>query len=218
MENGEPPALAHIEKALADAYRREIDQEENVWRSLPFFTATLALELTAVFQVVDRLPPLQTWTGLLSLLLLILSGLFSLVALMLLAASVYPAKFAYVATEVSLLDYAERLVRDEQDPANQGLDDPFSAVATLKSDLARQYAEATVHNRKINKTRERSRSIAGLMTICSVLTTLLLVATSLAYYSHASRISGDKRGPGQSISAPASTGRSGGAAGEAEAA
>ncbi|HEY8288257.1 MAG TPA: hypothetical protein VIG49_03240, partial [Acetobacteraceae bacterium] len=39
--------LDHIEKTLADAYRKEIDQEENVWRSLPFFAATLALQLAA---------------------------------------------------------------------------------------------------------------------------------------------------------------------------
>lgn len=48
--------LDHIEKTLADAYRKEIDQEENVWRSLPFFAATLALQLAAMFQIVDRLP------------------------------------------------------------------------------------------------------------------------------------------------------------------
>jgi hypothetical protein len=30
------PLLDHLEKTFADAYRKEIDQEENVWRSLPF--------------------------------------------------------------------------------------------------------------------------------------------------------------------------------------
>jgi hypothetical protein len=47
----EHPALGHIEKFLADTYRKEIDQEENVWRSLPFFAATLALELAALFNL-----------------------------------------------------------------------------------------------------------------------------------------------------------------------
>ena len=54
----EHPALTHIEKTLAEAYRKEIDQEENVWRSLPFFAATLALQLAAIFQVIARLPPM----------------------------------------------------------------------------------------------------------------------------------------------------------------
>jgi hypothetical protein len=57
------PALTHIEKTLADAYRKEIDQEENVWRSLPFFAATLALQLAAIFQVITRLPPMGTVEG-----------------------------------------------------------------------------------------------------------------------------------------------------------
>ncbi len=35
-------ALDHIEKTLAAAYRREIEQGENVWRSLPVFAATIA--------------------------------------------------------------------------------------------------------------------------------------------------------------------------------
>lgn len=45
-----PPILDHIGKTLADQYRKEIDQEENVWRSLPFFAATLALQVAALAQ------------------------------------------------------------------------------------------------------------------------------------------------------------------------
>ncbi len=177
----EPPALAHIERMLADAYRREIEQEENIWRSLPFFGATLALQLTALFQVVDRLPPFGTWTGRAALLLLAVSAGCSLAALSFLAASIYPARFDYLAKEAALLDYATELMRDEADPA-QAAGDPFSAVVTLKTTLARQYAVATDHNRQINKRRERRRSIAGLATIAAVLSTFLLVATAFAHY------------------------------------
>jgi uncharacterized membrane protein YjjP (DUF1212 family) len=69
----EHPALSHIEKTLADSYRKEIDQEENVWRSLPFFAATIALELTALFQLLNRLPVTGT-RALISHILLILTG------------------------------------------------------------------------------------------------------------------------------------------------
>jgi hypothetical protein len=47
------PLSDYLEKTFADAYRKEIDQEENIWRSLPFFAATLALQLTAVAQIRD---------------------------------------------------------------------------------------------------------------------------------------------------------------------
>jgi len=28
-----PPVLAHVEKLLAETYRRELEREENIWRS-----------------------------------------------------------------------------------------------------------------------------------------------------------------------------------------
>ncbi len=42
------PLLDHLEKTFAEAYRKEVDQEENVWRSLPFFAATLALQVASL--------------------------------------------------------------------------------------------------------------------------------------------------------------------------
>jgi hypothetical protein len=59
----EPPALAYIEKTVADSYRKEIDQEENVWRSVQFFAATLALQVAGLIQIIDKLPEPTTITG-----------------------------------------------------------------------------------------------------------------------------------------------------------
>src|SRR5208283_4883659 len=63
----EPPALAYSEKTVADSYRTKIDREENVWRSLPYFAATLALQLAALFQNIDKLPDPTTIIGWLSM-------------------------------------------------------------------------------------------------------------------------------------------------------
>ena len=178
----EPPALAYIAETLAISYRKEIDQEENVWRSLPFFAATLALQRAALFQIIDKLPDPAVWTGRVALVLLALAGLCTIVALGFLAASIYPAKFDYVAKEPALLQYASDLIQDEQAPENLAQEDPFSALVTLKSDLSRQYAVATDHNRQINNRRERRRSIAGLAALGSVLATVFLVATTYTHY------------------------------------
>lgn len=178
----EPPALAYIEKTLADSYRKEIDQEENVWRSLPFFAATLALQLAALFQIIDKLPDPTTVIGWASIALLTAAGLATLVSLGFLAASIYPQQFDYVAKQAALLAYARDLIRDEQAPENQGQEEPFSALVTLKTEIARQYAQATDHNQQINKRRERRRSIAGLAALSSVLLTVFLVGTTYAHY------------------------------------
>ncbi len=82
------PLLDHLEKTFADAYRKEIDQEENVWRSLPFFAATLALQLAGLAQVRDWVagssgPLLAASSGLLAM-----AGAATLAAILFLGFSV----------------------------------------------------------------------------------------------------------------------------------
>ncbi len=179
---GSPPTLDHIEKTFADAYRKEIDQEENVWRTLPFFAATLALQLAALFQIVERLPVRLTTAWWLAGACGTVIGGATVVALCFLALSIYPAKFRYIAPEPELLVYASDLMHDEYLDAEGPLDDPFSALATLKSALAQQYADATHHNRMINQRRAKWRSVAGLATLASVIATLALVVTIALTY------------------------------------
>ncbi len=175
-------ALIHIERLLADTYRREIEQEENIWRSLPFFAATLALQLAALFQVIDRLPPLDVWAGRLSLGFIAASALSSLLALGFLAAAILPAKLRYIAADEKLFDYASKLMSEEDNPADAASSAPIVAIQILRATLAEQYAGATDYNRRINRRRERRRSIAGLATIAAILSTLLLVGTTFAHY------------------------------------
>jgi hypothetical protein len=205
----EPPALAYIEKTLADSYRKEIDYEENVWRSLPFFAATLALQLAALFQIIDKLPDPTSITGWLSMLLLAAAGSLTLISLGFLAASIYPQRFDYIAKQGALLSYARDLMRDEQAPENQAQDDPFSALVTLKTEVARQYAQATDHNQQINKRRERFRSIAGLAALGSVLMTVFLVGATYAHYLSIRVEKDHGHAALQSIATPAPTGGAG---------
>lgn len=180
--SGEHPALGHIEKTLADAYRKEIDQEENIWRSLPFFAATLALELAALFQLLTRLPPFGTRTAAIAAMLLGLAGLFMFGTLCLLIASISPRRFSYVSREPLLLKFAEDLIefeRSTEPPLGDGSND---ALSLLKRELASQFAAATDHNRRINKRREFLRALAGIGVILSVLMTLLLVSFTFGYY------------------------------------
>jgi hypothetical protein len=195
----ENPALGHIERTLADAYRKEIDQEENVWRSLPFFAATLALELAAVFRLVNHLPPPGTPAGWISLALLGVTGLLMVAALALLAACIAPTRFRYVSKEPLLLRYTDELIAAEQAPENQVRVAPVDALAVLKRELAHQYAVATDHNRGINKRRELLRAFAGLAVVGSVLSILLLVAVAFGYYIPKLSDTGDGHGPARAV-------------------
>ena len=171
--------LDHIEKTLMEAYRKEIDQEENIWRSLPFFAATLALQLAALFPIIERLPPRfgpAWWTA---IVFASISGFATVIALAFLARSIWLAKFRYIAPESELLAYADGLDRDEQ---AAGVAAPVDALGTLKAMLALQYAVATVNNRHINQRRALWRAIAGVATLASVFATLALVVTVALTY------------------------------------
>lgn len=182
-DDKELPALAHIEKMLADSYRKEIDQEENIWRALPFFAATLALQLAALFQVLERLPAGKSTTAIVSYGFVATSVLCSFGALAFLAWSIFPARFRYVAKDCAVLEYALGLIEQERHPDNQAQDVPIGALHTLKTNLATQYALATDNNRQINKRREGRRSVAGLLTLSSVVSTLARVAVTFTTYS-----------------------------------
>jgi hypothetical protein len=116
-----------------------------------------------------------------------------------LAASIYPQNFDYIAREPVLLDYARRLIRVEHLADGQTHEPPTSPLVTLKTEIARQYAQAADHNRQINKRRERRRSVAGLAALGSVLVTVFLVATAYAHYLSRQSDKGPSHASAQSV-------------------
>ena len=174
-------SLDHIEQTLADAYRREVEQEENIWRSLPFFAAALALELGAIYQIAGHLPPASTAAWRVSVGFIIVAGVSTLTALGFLAASIFPAKLNYLPPEPDLLDYAERLDEYQRHHAAHG-DASVDALALLKKALAHELAVAIYHNHAINERRTSSRSVAGLAIVAGVWSIIGLVGTATSYY------------------------------------
>lgn len=170
------PTLDHIEKTLADAYRKEIDQEENVWRSLPFFAATLAFQFTTLAQIVLRMPQRGTGAWWDVVVVVALLAICIALALGFLVASIAPARFSYISEEPALLDYARGLDSD----ARQSPD--IDALAELKSTLCDQYSVATRDNRRINQRRGYRRAIAGLATSASIGCTAFLVIRLIMYH------------------------------------
>jgi hypothetical protein len=143
-------SLDHIEQTLADAYRKEIDQEENIWRSLPFFAATLTLELGAVFQIAGHLPPVGTGAWQVTVGCIMVAAVATMTALSFLAASIVPAKFNYLPPGPYLLEYAERLDDYERWCVAHG-DTSADALVLLTRTLA--HADPSHYNRQISRRR-----------------------------------------------------------------
>lgn len=178
--------LDWLECTFADAYRREIDGEENVWRSLPFFTATLALQLAAVAQVRDWVSGQAGAVLLASEAMLALASGATLAALVLLVVSVWPVAAERVSDEPEFLDYVETTRRTVRELSKEAGEQDISdlVLATVRQEMLRQYASAASRNRRVNRQRTKWRTLAGLATLLSVLAMLALVALGVLSNIH----------------------------------
>ncbi len=173
----EPAVLTYIEQRFGEAYRLQLAQEESIWRSLPVLAIAASVQLAGLGLAGGQMPARAGITANLALALLGLAGVLTMAALGCLIASIYPRPFEYVASEPELLDYAQTLIQREQAQARLDQEDPFSAVVTLKMEMARQYASAADHNRRINQRREQHRSLAALILLAAMNTSVLLAGT-----------------------------------------
>jgi hypothetical protein len=197
--------LDKLETLFAEQYRREIDQEENVWRSLPFFSATLAVEVAILSQAA---PLLLASSGGLALTVAMIGCLLALLILAVLHAlfrSIRSQPFSYLSSESELLDYVRRLelVVEPNDAETEA-----RISGLLQEQLIEQYRAANEANRRINQRRSQARARAGVLLLASIIATLALVGVSLAPQIRDLAILGGLRGEGAgrpTASSPASS-------------
>jgi hypothetical protein len=128
--------LDHMEKMLADAYRKEVDQTEHIWRSLPFFATTLALQFATVSQTLGHLPTHGSGPWLDSIGCMVIICLSSLVTIGLLGFSILSVGITYIAPEPEILTYADALDAMGASASNSGQLAIANPLNTLKRYLA----------------------------------------------------------------------------------
>lgn len=172
------PHWEYLERLLQSLYLKEIDQEENIWRSLPFFSATLALEVAALAQIV---PMANQISGLWQWVVLALGAALAalmLSALIFLFRSIRRQSFAYIASGTDLVGYAQQLEQSVADAAE--LQDGRVA-ARLRTTVIAQLAAAADANRKVNQRRAAERTRAGLLLLASIVAIFLIVAVLIGH-------------------------------------
>jgi hypothetical protein len=165
----------YLEKLFTDAFKREFDQDENVVRSLPFFATALALAVTVLSLIGDRV-------------LLEIAGLWSprfylsIVVIFLLCctawclgsvlwyifAAIRARTYKLPPSESDLLDWAGRLRSFYAAKGLAGSDLDAAIITDLRQTMISEYAEATESIRFNNarkayaRNQALSRLIAGL--------------------------------------------------------
>lgn len=167
----------YLESVFKEAFKRELEVDENVARTLPFFAATLALVVTLYGYATTKLPTLQL--GFLSLLLhlLLITGAACLAGVVYsLFQAVRAREYRIPPKETEHIAWAESL---KSFYAEQGMN-PAAADEKVASDLrARmlvEFAEGVEHNRAANAPKLKARAQGFTLLVAALGIAFLMIA------------------------------------------
>jgi hypothetical protein len=161
-----PSVDEYVEAIISQGFEREIEQEENIVRSLPFCATSLGILAAALSLVLPALcPPREDVLTIVPYGLLAALGFSVLFVFFYLFRSVWPRRVAYPMSGADLLSYADKLraYYAKSDSAPEIVE--TAIIGDIRETRTRQMVEATRWNRKRNvpRLRARDRAITGLV-------------------------------------------------------
>jgi hypothetical protein len=161
-----PPAARgevaqYLERVISDSYKREFDQEENVWRTLPFFATSIGLLVGLATLLHSALPPFSFDVLPLMLYSALILMAVSIIALMgFLLQAMRRRRIDIPSEETMLLEHARKL-RNFYELSGTAADMIDRAVtADLRDLLVEQFARAAMSARRNNLARVAARGRA----------------------------------------------------------
>jgi hypothetical protein len=174
-------AAEYLEKIVADGFRRELDQEENVVRSLSFFATSLGVLVAFLGLAMPLLPPLAAEPVAVAAYAALAVVVASLALLLFfLFDAIRVRRFEYPSDELALRDYARRLTAYYSQGTADGRPPAPDVVAgavldDLRATVTGQLAEAARVSRRNNADRLRARARAFSALMLALAFALLLV-------------------------------------------
>ena len=172
----------YLEKIVAASYAREIDQEENIFRTLPFAAAALAIIFTFMVFIKNDVP--DRLTGVYGIVIWVMLALFWIViafALCFLWATVAAKPLQFLSPPNELYRYVTDL-RDYytafRTPSDEIEQKVFEDTRTF---MIEQYTLGAIHNQRINERRLRARTRAFQSLIVALIVALATVAVLLGH-------------------------------------
>lgn len=172
----------YLEKIVAASYAREIDQEENIFRTLPFAAAALAIIFTFIVFIKGDVPSRPI--GIYSIVIWILLFLFWIViafSLVFLWLTVSAKSLQVLSPPNELYRYVTDLrnyYRASGSPVDQIEQRVVEDTRTL---MIEQYTLGAAHNQRINVRRLRARARAFQGLIAALIVALVTVAIVLGH-------------------------------------
>lgn len=170
----------YLSALFTDSYKRELDADEAIWRSLPFFAAILGLAvavLPTIYRSAFAVRGLG-WTVAVALLLV------SSVACFIIAGRwfwdvIRLRTYRYPPNDVELFDYAQTLGTFYQDIGKKAVERDALVRDDLRTLMIGELADAATFNRRNNLTKARARSQVLLFVMTGFLLAFCAEATIL---------------------------------------
>lgn len=168
----------YLEKLFADAYAREIEQEENVVRSLPIIAAIASITLLMLREFGDGVPGFDG-----SMLALVVHGLIIgigaafLYVLVFLFVALRPRSYVYPDDASDIRSIAEELLDFYQGEGLSAEQADAMALRDVRQQMIEQLAAAATINREQNLRRRSARSKAFNGLVAALMLAFVLVST-----------------------------------------
>jgi hypothetical protein len=148
----------YLEEVLKDCFERELDVDENVARTLPFFAAAFAFAGPMFTYIIAELPPSGGVLGVVLRIMLAAAAVSACIVLGNLFRAVRRRDYKIPPSEPELVQYAKQLKEAYQ---LTGLTPKFVQLRTkekLRELMVRHYADDTAHNRRVNAPKLKARA------------------------------------------------------------
>jgi hypothetical protein len=184
-------ANEYLERIVAESYKREIDQEENVARSLPFVAAALAVLATILSFARSYIPTYVTAVYPIAIYTLLIGfGIAVIFVIIFLFLAVRRRRFQYIATSAELYDYTRNL-RNYYESLGRTPDEIEKSITEdTRVFMIQQYATGATHNQAINIGRSGARSRAFTSLVLAMALAFAIVVTISVHETVEGSISG----------------------------
>lgn len=167
----------YLEEVLKDGFERELEVDENVARTLPFFAASLAVAATLYGYIAAQMPPLApTFLSVVLHLLLAAAGVCMATILWCLFQAVRAREYRIPPKETLQIAWVKDLKTHFR---GQGLTPATvdrSVLERLRSQMTAEYAASAEHNRTANTAKLRARGSGFVLLVAMLGIAFLMIA------------------------------------------
>lgn len=170
----------YLSALFADSYKRELDADEAIWRSLPFFAAILGLAVAVLPSIYRSAFSVRDpgWTIAVVFLLVGSVGCF-VIAGRWFWDVIRLRDYRYPPNDVEILDYAQTLGTFYQDIGKKAVERDGLVRDDLRTLMIGEFADAATRNRRNNVAKAKARSQVLLFVMTGFLLAFCAEATIL---------------------------------------